>query len=97
MEPTLRALLLATEENSFCCQNGSHVVPPLQALPHHMQALLQNPSHRWHLIEYNRVVNNLFSFAGIGVTGGGFQHFPAGGPPAVAITGLMNISSHPKH
>ena len=81
------ALLLATEDNSFCCQNGSHVVPPLQPLPHRMQTLLQNPSQRRHLIEYNRVINNLFSFAGIGVSGGGFQHFSTGGPPAVAITG----------
>jgi len=81
------AFLLSTEDDSFCCRNGNHVVPPLQPLPNRMQALLQIPSQRRHLIEYSRVINNLFSFAGIGVTGGGFQHFPAGGPPAVAITG----------
>jgi hypothetical protein len=40
-------------------------------------------------MEFCRVVNNFFSFAGIGVSGG-FQHFNCGagaGPPAVAITG----------
>lgn len=54
-----------------------------------MQLLLDNAAQRRHLSEFSRVVNNLFSFAGIGVTGK-FEHFSTGaysGPPAVAITG----------
>jgi len=54
-----------------------------------MQALLKNPSQRRHLIENSRVVNNLFSFAGIGVNGGGFEHFPAGGTPHVRRNGAL--------
>ena len=53
-----------------------------------MQQVLQNPRQRKHVMEFARTINNLFSFAGIGVSGG-FQQFAAGtGPPAVAITGL---------
>jgi len=38
-------------------------------------------------MEFARTINNLFSFTGIGVSGG-FQQFAAGtGPPAVVITG----------
>ena len=40
-------------------------------------------------MEFSRVINNLFMFAGIGVNGS-FKHFATGmgiGPPAVAITG----------
>jgi len=54
-----------------------------------MQLLLGNAAQRRHLSEFSRVVNNLFSFAGIGVTGK-FEHFSTGaglGPPAIAITG----------
>jgi len=54
-----------------------------------MQLLLGNAAQRCHLSEFSRVVNNLFSFAGIGVTGK-FEHFSTGagsGPPAIAITG----------
>ena len=63
------------------------MVPSLQPLPPRMQQLLENsPQHR-HIIEHARAINNLFSFAGIGVSGG-FQRFvPGTGPPAVAITG----------
>jgi len=52
-----------------------------------MRALFDDVPLRRHLSEYCRTINNLFTFAGIGVTEG-FQHFsPASGPPAVAITG----------
>ncbi|KAG9307876.1 hypothetical protein JVU11DRAFT_9221 [Chiua virens] len=54
-----------------------------------MRMLLRDPSHSRHLMEQSRTINNLFSFAGIGVTGG-FEQFATGagaGPPAVAITG----------
>jgi len=40
-------------------------------------------------MDFCRVINNFFSFAGIGVTGG-FEHFQSGagaGPLAVTITG----------
>ena len=52
-----------------------------------MQQLLENATQRHHIIENARTINNLFSFAGIGVSGG-FQRFTStAGPPAVAITG----------
>jgi len=52
-----------------------------------MHALFDDVPLCQHLSEYCCTINNLFTFAGIGVTEG-FQHFsPASGPPAVAITG----------
>jgi hypothetical protein len=55
------------------------------------------------LVEFSRVINNLFSFAGIGVSGS-FQHFATGigvGPPAVAITGrtyhLIHNTEYTEH
>lgn len=54
-----------------------------------MQTVLNNPTYARHIQENSRMINNLFSFAGIGVTGS-FEHFStgiSGGPPAVAITG----------
>ncbi|KIM50839.1 hypothetical protein SCLCIDRAFT_55876, partial [Scleroderma citrinum Foug A] len=80
------ALLLSTESNTFCCHGGRAIVPPLAPLPPRMRTLLQNPSQQRHLSDYSRSINNLFTFAGIGVTGG-FQHFASAGPPAIAITG----------
>ncbi|KAF8124114.1 hypothetical protein EV363DRAFT_1124636, partial [Boletus edulis] len=83
------ALLLSCERNTFCCANGRHRVPPLHPLPQQMRALLHDESHVRHLMDHGRVINNLFSFAGIGVNGT-FEHFATGaaaGPPAVAITG----------
>ncbi|KAI5986402.1 hypothetical protein EDD15DRAFT_2126021, partial [Pisolithus albus] len=83
------ALLLSTESDSFCCGNGSRALPSLHALPPRLQSLLGNPHHACHLMEYSRVINNLFTFAGIGVTGT-FQQFSTrghDGPPSVAITG----------
>ncbi|KIK32885.1 hypothetical protein CY34DRAFT_45861, partial [Suillus luteus UH-Slu-Lm8-n1] len=83
------ALLLSTEANSFCCGNGSRALPVLHPLPTRMRALLNDATRLRHIMEFCRVVNNFFSFAGIGVSGG-FQHFNCGagaGPPAVAITG----------
>jgi hypothetical protein len=65
------------------------MLPHLHPLPTRMRLLFDNRNQRRHLIENCRTINNLFSFAGIGVTGG-FQHFAVGdgaGPPAVAITG----------
>ena len=87
--PHCNALLLSSENASFCCQNGRNIVPPLHPLPHRMQTILNNPDYARHIQEKSRVINNLFTFAGIGVTGG-FEHFSTGGlsgPPAVAITG----------
>jgi hypothetical protein len=57
--------------------------------------LHDNTCHR-HLVEFSQVINNLYLFAGIGVSGS-FQHFATGigvGPPAVAITGCTH---HPHH
>jgi len=54
-----------------------------------MQQVLSHATQRRHLSDFSRVVNNMFSFAGIGVSGE-FKHFSTGvgsGPPAVAITG----------
>ena len=54
-----------------------------------MRTLLQDMNHACHLMEFSRVINNLFTFAGIGVNGS-FKYFATGmgiGPPAVAITG----------
>ncbi|KAI5981480.1 hypothetical protein EDD15DRAFT_368626 [Pisolithus albus] len=54
-----------------------------------MRHLLDDPHHARHLMEHSRAINNLFTFAGIGVTGS-FQQFSSGGsdgPPSVAITG----------
>ena len=82
-------LLLSTKNNSLCCGNGSHMLPHLDPLPTRMRLLFDNLNCRRHLIENCHTINNLFSFAGISVTGG-FQHFAVGdgaGPPAVAITG----------
>ncbi|KAI6021557.1 hypothetical protein BKA83DRAFT_4009133, partial [Pisolithus microcarpus] len=87
--PFCNALLLSSESNTFCCGNGQRRLPPLHALPSRMQSLLSNEHYACHLIDHGRVLNNLFTFAGIGVTGG-FQQLPAGGfngPPSVAITG----------
>jgi hypothetical protein len=54
-------------------------------------------------MDFCRVINNFFSFAGIGVTGG-FEHFQSGagaGPPAVAITGrtyhLLRDTEYTEH
>lgn len=81
------ALLLSTESDAFCCGNGHRALPRLHPLPPRMRALLQDANHASHLLQYGRLINNLFSFAGIGVSGG-FEHFaPGSGPPAVAITG----------
>ncbi|KAF9231147.1 hypothetical protein BU15DRAFT_9553, partial [Melanogaster broomeanus] len=82
------ALLLSTESDSFCCGNGVRALPPLHPFSPCMRALLDNNHHRRHLIEFCHVINNLFSFVGIGVTSS-FKHFSTGieaGPPAVAIT-----------
>ncbi|KAF9232082.1 hypothetical protein BU15DRAFT_23396, partial [Melanogaster broomeanus] len=87
--PHCNARLLSTEANSFCCRNGRCVVPHLHPLPPRMRLLLNSPQQARHLAEFSRVINNLFSFTGIGVTGG-FQHFATsstGGPPAVVIIG----------
>ncbi|KAG1850678.1 hypothetical protein F4604DRAFT_1934357 [Suillus subluteus] len=54
-----------------------------------MCTLFDEPIQLRHLIDFCRIINNFFSFAGIGVSGG-FQHFNSGngaGPPAIAITG----------
>ena len=54
-----------------------------------MHTILNNPDYARHIQEKSRIINNLFTFTGIGVTGG-FEHFSTGGlsgPPAVAITG----------
>ncbi|KAG2743143.1 hypothetical protein P692DRAFT_20690805, partial [Suillus brevipes Sb2] len=80
------ALLLATESDSFCCGNGARTLPPLHPMPTRMRALLNEPVRLKHMIDVCRVINNFFTFAGIGVSGG-FQHFQGAGPPAVAITG----------
>ncbi|KAG1845757.1 hypothetical protein C8R48DRAFT_550711, partial [Suillus tomentosus] len=87
--PHCNVLLLSMEVNSFCCGNGTRALPSLHPLPHRMHGMLNNPTCLRHIIEFCRVINNFFSFAGIGVSGG-FQHFHSGagsGPPAVAITG----------
>lgn len=51
-------------------------------------------------MECCRIINNFFSFAGIGVTGG-FEHFQGAGPPAVAITGrtyhLLRDTEYTEH
>ena len=83
------ALLLSTENNSLCHGNGPCMLPHLDPLPTRMCLLFDNLNRHCHLIKNCRTINNLFSFAGIGVIGG-FQHFAVGdgaGPPAVAITG----------
>ena len=83
------ALLLSSKRNNFCCANGRNALPPLHPLPPRMHTLLQDVNHAHHLMEFSRVINNLFTFAGIGVNGS-FEHFATGvgiGPPAVAITG----------
>lgn len=54
-----------------------------------MCTLFDEPIQLWHLIDLCHIINNFFSFTGIGVSGG-FQHFNLGngaGPPAIAITG----------
>ncbi|KAG1904001.1 uncharacterized protein F5891DRAFT_925630, partial [Suillus fuscotomentosus] len=87
--PHCHVLLLSTESDSFCYGNGAQALPPLHPLPVHMRMLLNENIRLKHIIEFCHVVNNFFSFAGIGVSGG-FQHFNSGptiGPPAVAITG----------
>ncbi|KAG1720093.1 uncharacterized protein EDB91DRAFT_1024849, partial [Suillus paluster] len=87
--PHCNALLLSTESNSFCCGNGARILPALHPLPPRMRSLFDEPIRLRHVIEFCRVINNFFSFAGIGVSGG-FQQFNSGGsagPPAVAITG----------
>lgn len=86
---TAMLLLLSTEVNSFCCGNGTRALPALHPLPHCMHAMLNDLTHLRHIIEFCRVINNFFSFTGIGVSRG-FQHFHSGagaGPPAVVITG----------
>ncbi|KAF8439448.1 hypothetical protein L210DRAFT_858148, partial [Boletus edulis BED1] len=83
--------LLSSEHNSFCCADRHHALLPLHPLPPCMQALLRDEHHTRYLMEHSRAINNLFSFAGIGVNGS-FEHFATGpgvGPPAVAITGQM--------
>ncbi|KAN0082863.1 hypothetical protein V8E55_008658, partial [Tylopilus felleus] len=83
------ARLLSTESNSFCCKNGQRVLPNLYPLPQRMKSLLNHTSHGNHLRHHYRSINNLFTFAGIGVSGG-FEHFSTAagtGPPSVAITG----------
>lgn len=62
------------------CRNFNHY------LPARLCGLLNSAANTCHLMEFSRVINNLFSFTGIGVAGG-FQHFQGMGPPAVAITG----------
>lgn len=84
--PHCHALLLLTEKDNFCCGNGSRLLPALRPLPARLRGLLNSAQNAQHLMEFSRVINNLFSFAGIGVAGG-FQHFQGAGPPAVAITG----------
>lgn len=88
MESMMCALWHITIVNSFCCRNGTHLLQCLHPLPPHIGHLLNHHAHHCHLVEFNRVINNLFSFTGIGVSGG-FQHFLTGigsGPPVVAIT-----------
>jgi hypothetical protein len=75
--PHCHTLLLSTESNSFCCGDGTRVLPPLPPLPTRMQILINDSTRRLHLMEFCRVINNFFSFAGIGVSGG-FEHFQSG-------------------
>ena len=83
--PHCGASFLSTEGNSFCCADGRQMVPSLQLLSPHMQQPLHNPLQRQHVVENARTIDNIFSFAGIGVSGSLFTS--TAGPPAVAITG----------
>ena len=95
--------MLATESNDFCCGNGRRTLPRLTPWPPRFEILKNDNRYRTHLGEYSRSINNLFTFAGIGVTGGftNFSHAIAPGPPAIAITGrtyhLIRDTEYSRH
>ena len=63
--PHCNALLLSTESDAFCCGNGKRVLPKLRPFPSRMQQVLSHATQCRHLSDFSRVVNNLFSFAGL--------------------------------
>jgi hypothetical protein len=90
--PYCYALLLSTEDPSFCCSNGTAITPSLPLLP---LRILSTCTHH-NISPYSRHLNSLFSFTAIGASKG-FQKFHTG-IWNVAITGrtyhhIFNITS----
>lgn len=75
------AMLLSSELNSFCCNNGKNIVPRLPPLPAHLTNITTRPE----CSSISRRLNNLFAFTAIGASKG-FQKFRFG-LANVAITG----------
>ena len=85
--PHCSAVLLSVEAPSVCCQNRQHALPWLPSWPTEMQNLLRSPASAMVLSSHNRVINNAFSFAGIGASGKFIDFSSTTAPPTIAITG----------
>ncbi|KAG1730642.1 hypothetical protein EDD22DRAFT_1014616, partial [Suillus occidentalis] len=80
-----QARLLKGENNSFCCNNGTYIVPHLPPLPQNIADILNSTTLSQNISASSRHLNNLFSFTAIG-SSKGFAHFRSG-ISSVAITG----------
>ena len=66
-------MLLSSDFDSFCCNNGKNIVPRLPPLPPHLTNITTRPE----CSSISRRLNNLFAFTAIGASKG-FQKFRFG-------------------